>query len=206
MTSVRLAVDGASKGNPGASGIGVVIYNEAGEVIREIGEYIGETTNNVAEYSALIRGLKEALKLGARKIRVTTDSELLAKQVGGVYKVRSQHLAVLYYEVKDLFSKFTDARVAHVPRRENAHADRLASDAARRRADYHPEGPVRARAAKKEKAKPAKPATRGPAASKKPAPSKSPRPYAKDKPSRPTKPSIDQQAKSDDKGQLNLWE
>ncbi|MEN6371679.1 MAG: ribonuclease HI family protein [Armatimonadota bacterium] len=203
MTSVRLAIDGASKGNPGAAGIGVVIYNEAGEVIKEIGEYIGETTNNVAEYSALIRGLKEALKLGVKQIRVTTDSELLAKQVGGVYKVRAEHLAVMYYEVKELFSHFPDARIAHVPRRENAHADRLASDAARRRADYHPEGP--ARAAKKEKAKPAKPSSRGSSAAKKSTPSKSPRQFGKDKPSRPAKPS-DQQTKSVEKEQLNLWE
>lgn len=200
MTSVRLAVDGASKGNPGAAGIGVVIYNEAGEVIREIGEYIGETTNNVAEYTALIRGLKEALKMGVRKIRVTTDSELLAKQIGGVYKVRAQHLAVYYYQVKDLFKKFEEARVAHVPRRENAHADRLASDAARRRADYHPKGPVKARA---EKSKASKSTSRSGA---KPAPSKALRQSAKDKPARPAQPSVKPQAKSDDEGQLNLWE
>jgi len=200
MTSVRLAVDGASKGNPGAAGIGVVIYNEAGEVIREIGEYIGETTNNVAEYTALIRGLKEALKMGVRKIRVTTDSELLAKQIGGVYKVRAQHLAVYYYQVKDLFKKFEEARVAHVPRRENAHADRLASDAARRRADYHPKGPVTARA---EKSKASKSTSRSGA---KPAPSKALRQSAKDKPARPAQPSVKPQAKSDDEGQLNLWE
>lgn len=203
MTSVRLAVDGASKGNPGAAGIGVVIYNEDGEVIHEIGEYIGETTNNVAEYSALIRGLKEALKMGVRKIRVTTDSELLAKQIGGVYKVRAQHLAVYYYQVKDLFKKFEEARVAHVPRRENAHADRLASDAARRRADYHPAGPVKARAEKSKPSKPAKPTSRG---SAKPASSKSPRSSAKGKPTKPARPSIEPQAKSGDEGQLNLWE
>ncbi|HOM73239.1 MAG TPA: reverse transcriptase-like protein, partial [Armatimonadota bacterium] len=72
MTSFSIAIDGASKGNPGAAGIGVVLCDDAGNLILEISEYIGETTNNVAEYTALIRGLEEALKLGAESIRIST--------------------------------------------------------------------------------------------------------------------------------------
>lgn len=139
MKTFSIAIDGASRGNPGAAGIGVVIYDEAGTVIREIGEYIGTTTNNVAEYSALIRGLEEALRMGAKSVRVQTDSELLARQVSGIYRVKAAHLAELYQKVRALFSQFPEARVVHVRRELNAHADRLASDAARRRADYKPE-------------------------------------------------------------------
>lgn len=145
MKYLTIAVDGASKGNPGAAGIGVVVYNEAGEVVKEIGEYIGMTTNNVAEYTGLIRGLEEALKLGAESIRIQTDSELLVKQIAGIYKVKAPHLAEMYHEARLLLSKFQDAQIGHVPRGQNAHADRLASDAARRRADYVPGGPAKAK-------------------------------------------------------------
>jgi ribonuclease HI len=137
-----ISIDGASRGNPGPGGIGVVIYNGAGEVIREVGEYIGETTNNVAEYTALIRGLEESLKLGGTSIRIQTDSELLARQISGVYRVRSAHLAEYYYKARGLLAKFKDAQIAHVPRKDNAHADRLASDAARRRADLRSPKPT----------------------------------------------------------------
>ena len=144
---LRIAIDGASRDNPGAAGIGVVVYNDDDEVVREIGEYIGETTNNVAEYKALIRGLEEALRMGAREIYVQTDSELLARQVSGIYRVKSANLMPLYIQARSLFSKFKEARVVHVRRELNAHADRLASDAARRRTDYRPDGrPGRSRA------------------------------------------------------------
>ncbi len=132
-SSLWIAVDGASKGNPGAAGIGVVIHDEAGEVIQEIGEYIGETTNNVAEYSALIRGLEAALDHGAASVRITTDSELLAGQIAGQYKVKSQTLLPLHEQAKALLSRFASAQIRHVPRAENARADRLASDAASNR-------------------------------------------------------------------------
>jgi ribonuclease HI len=135
MTSFVIHVDGASRGNPGAAGIGVVVCDESGKVVREIGEYIGQTTNNVAEYTALIRGLEEVLRLGGKSIMIHTDSELLARQIAGIYRVRAPHLAELYSRARALLSKFPDAKIGHVPREHNAHADRLASDAARRRAD-----------------------------------------------------------------------
>ncbi len=164
MKQLVVAVDGASRGNPGAAGIGVVIYSDKGDVVKEIGEYIGQTTNNVAEYKAMIRALQEALRLGATDIRVQTDSELLARQVSGIYRVRAPHLAELYYEVKSLFAQFQEARVVHVRRELNAHADRLASDAARRRADYSPEGGAKAaKAAARKRKSPTPKKTSGPA-------------------------------------------
>ena len=130
MKQYFIAIDGASKGNPGPAGIGVVIYKPGGKVVREICEYIGETTNNVAEYTALIRGLEAALALGATSVQVKTDSELLARQVSGVYKVKASHLAVLSERVRQLMEQFHDASISHVPREENKPADILASKAA----------------------------------------------------------------------------
>lgn len=135
MSMFAIAVDGASKGNPGAAGIGVVVYNETGEILAEISEYIGEATNNVAEYSALLRGLREVLSLGGTSIRISTDSELMVKQIVGVYKVKSPHLVAYYQDAKSLLSQFKDAKIRHVPREQNVLADKLASGAATRKRD-----------------------------------------------------------------------
>jgi ribonuclease HI len=133
VISVQLAIDGASRGNPGAAGIGVVICDEAGHSLLEMGEYIGETTNNVAEYTALVRGLEEARKLGATSIVIQTDSELLARQIRGVYRVKSPNLVDLYQDAISLLGQFDEAKIGHVPREENTRADKLASESARRR-------------------------------------------------------------------------
>ncbi len=130
MNRAIIAVDGASKGNPGPAGIGVVISDESGRVLREIGEYIGETTNNVAEYTALIRALAEALEMGFSQASVQTDSELMAKQLSGQYKVRNDGIIPLYIKVKDLLSRFNTATVTHVLREKNKQADSLASRSA----------------------------------------------------------------------------
>lgn len=148
MSEFTIAVDGASKGNPGAAGIGVVVYNKYEEVVQEVSEYIGEATNNVAEYSALIRGLEEALELGATSIRIRTDSELMTKQIAGQYRVKSEHLSELYQQARVLLARFKDAKIGHVPREENKHADKLASDAASRR--NNSKAPVVKKAQKKE--------------------------------------------------------
>lgn len=163
MRSVTMAVDGASRGNPGAAGIGVVIYDENGTVLKEIGEYIGITTNNVAEYKALIRGLEESLKLGATSITIQTDSELLAKQIAGVYRVKAPHLAELFAQARAHFVKFKEARIGHVYRNENAHADRLASDAARRKADLRQPATIKFTDTEKKPAQKPKPKPTSPA-------------------------------------------
>src|SRR2546425_657633 len=115
-----LMVDGASRGNPGPSAIGVVVKDAQGQVVKEINEYIGKGTNNVAEYRALIRALEEAKALGARSIEVRSDSELLVSQLQGNYKVKSPDLGPLYLDVVRLLRDFDRHAVVKIPRGENA--------------------------------------------------------------------------------------
>lgn len=124
-----LHTDGAAKGNPGPSGVGIVLYkgSDTTEPIAAFGEYIGETTNNVAEYKALIRGLKEALERGADRIEARTDSELMARQIAGRYKVNAPQILPLHGEACRLLSRFEKASVVHVLRGKNALADKLAN-------------------------------------------------------------------------------
>jgi secondary thiamine-phosphate synthase enzyme len=126
----RIAVDGASKGNPGPAGIGVVITDEAGKVLREISEYIGEATNNIAEYSALLCALAEALEIGLSHVSIQTDSELMAKQINGQYRVKNEGIVPLYESALGLLGKFKSVSLTHVPREKNTRADKLASRAA----------------------------------------------------------------------------
>src|SRR2546428_399924 len=93
-----LTIDGASRGNPGPSAIGIVIKNAQGKVLKEIGEHIGEFTNNVAEYRALLRALEEAKTMGAASVEVRSDSDLLVSQLQGSYKVKSPDLGPLYLD------------------------------------------------------------------------------------------------------------
>lgn len=130
MKRAIIAIDGASKGNPGPAGIGVVICDEAGSVIREISDFIGTATNNFAEYTALIRGLSEALHMGIGHVVVNTDSELMARQISGRYRVKNEGILPLYESVLDLMAKFQTISVNHVTRDKNKQADKLASKAA----------------------------------------------------------------------------
>ncbi len=125
---LHLFIDGASKGNPGAAGIGVLLTTPDGETVAEIGESIGHATNNVAEYRALIRGLQEALARGAGRVTVQTDSQLLARQVEGRYKINAPHLRALREEAVALCRQFTGGvTVTHVLRGDNTRADALAN-------------------------------------------------------------------------------
>lgn len=130
MKQAIISVDGASKGNPGPAGIGVVIRDESGMVLKEIGEYIGEATNNVAEYTALIRALSETLALGFTHASIQTDSELMAKQINGQYRVKNEGILPLFQTAVDLMRKFNSATITHVLRERNKLADKLASEAA----------------------------------------------------------------------------
>jgi secondary thiamine-phosphate synthase enzyme len=130
MKRATIAVDGASKGNPGPAGIGIVIADESGKVIAEISEYIGQSTNNVAEYTALVRGLSEALHMGFEHAVIATDSELMARQLSGKYRVKSPDIAPLFDSVLDLMGRFKTVSVNHVTRDKNKQADKLASKAA----------------------------------------------------------------------------
>ena len=126
MNSLDIYIDGASKGNPGPSGIGVVICR-SGETIKNIASYIGNTTNNVAEYTALIYALQEALILKAQTLNINTDSQLLFRQINKVYKVKSQNILGLYNQALHLISAFKHVSIKDIPRQENRGADRLAT-------------------------------------------------------------------------------
>jgi len=120
-------IDGASKGNPGLSGIGVLVLDERGEEIKKISEKIGDTTNNVAEYKALLRGIAECRKLGFSSARFFTDSQLLARQINGLYKIKDEKLKSLYVKIKGELLSFKNWEVTHIPREENFIADKLAN-------------------------------------------------------------------------------
>ncbi len=127
-SATEVYVDGASSSNPGNAGIGVVVKQD-GKIVKELSEYIGIATNNVAEYLALIRGLKTLSELGIKSAIVYSDSELVVKQINGEYTVRSQDLLKLYKEVKKLAERFEKLEIYHIERDKNKHADMLAKRA-----------------------------------------------------------------------------
>jgi ribonuclease HI len=123
----RLYSDGACRGNPGEGGAGAVITDATGNVVWEGREYLGRCTNNIAEYKALILGLRGALASGFKTLDVYMDSELLARQINGSYRVKNENLKVLMQHVRGLLASFDSVEVKHVLRCHNAHADRLAN-------------------------------------------------------------------------------
>ncbi len=129
MNKVILNVDGASRGNPGPSAIGVMIKNENREVIARISQTIGITTNNQAEYQALIAGLKKAISLGARQVILNSESELMVKQIQGSYRVKNVDIKPLYSEVVELAYSLSSFQIICVPREHNREADELANKA-----------------------------------------------------------------------------
>ena len=128
MKEIEIYIDGASKGNPGPSGIGVVIYRD-GQTIKNISSFIGNATNNIAEYTALIYGLEEALMLRAGVLKINTDSQLLYRQLNKVYKVKNPNILGLYNRVIHLMSAFKKVSVNNIPRENNRGADKLANKA-----------------------------------------------------------------------------
>jgi ribonuclease HI len=122
-----LWTDGAARGNPGPAGIGAIIKSSTGEVLFTGSEYLGHTTNNVAEYKAVLLGLEGALGLGLTRIEVRADSELLIKQLKGEYRVKSAGLKPLFDEAKKLIVRFASVKLTHIRRELNGEADRLAN-------------------------------------------------------------------------------
>ncbi len=123
--AATLFVDGGARGNPGPAGAGVML--EEGEKVVRFGEYLGEATNNVAEYKALLLGLQAAIDMGVRELEIRSDSELMVRQLNGQYKVKSPVLMDLYFSAIKLLSGFRKSSLKHVPREENKEADRLAN-------------------------------------------------------------------------------
>jgi len=126
-----LHTDGASLGNPGPSGAGGVIETPDGETLEEFHEHLGTATNNVAEYEAVRIGLEKARGYGARRVRVFMDSELVANQLRGTYKIKHPGLLDAYLRIEPLLRGFDDVAFETVPREENRRADRLAQTGAR---------------------------------------------------------------------------
>ncbi len=119
--------DGASRGNPGKAGIGVIIYDKDYHHIEKLCQFIGESTNNIAEYQAMILAAREALAYRAKKVTFKTDSELLVRQLNGTYRVKSPGILPLYSELISLLNKIPSWRICHVRREENVEADALAN-------------------------------------------------------------------------------
>jgi ribonuclease HI len=124
---ITVEFDGGSRGNPGHAGIGIVLRAADGTPLITLGRYIGRATNNVAEYQALITGLQKARELGAKKLLIRGDSELIIKQMKGEYRVRHPELKPLYEEAYQLLHQFKEAKLEHNLRHKNALADKLAN-------------------------------------------------------------------------------
>lgn len=125
----RLFTDGAARGNPGPAGAGAVIVNAEGHIVAKVGKFLGDSTNNVAEYMGLILGLKRAKAMGIKELDVLADSELMVKQLSGEYAVKAEHLKPLHLEAEALLKGFADVTVRHIPREENSAADAMSNRA-----------------------------------------------------------------------------
>ena len=124
---VIICVDGASRGNPGPAAIGATIKDEQGRLITRISQGIGLTTNNQAEYRAVIAALEKAVRLGAKQVELNSDSEFVVKQIKGEYRVKKATLKPLYQRVKQLQNYLESFTINHIPRQQNREADRLAN-------------------------------------------------------------------------------
>jgi ribonuclease HI len=124
-----LYCDGASRGNPGQAGAGAVLIDGCGDIRGQYGEYLGQTTNNVAEYQGLLLGLKMARELGVKRMQVFADSQLLVRQLNRQYRVKAPHLLPLYNAAQQALKDFEIHAITHVPRELNHLADRLANAA-----------------------------------------------------------------------------
>ena len=122
-------VDGGARGNPGPSGVGVVITDPDGTELARANDYIGVATNNAAEYRALLLGLERALQLGAREVEVVNDSQLVARQLTGQYRVKSADLRPLFEQAREALGEFEQWAVRSVPREQNEVADELVNEA-----------------------------------------------------------------------------
>jgi ribonuclease HI len=133
--TITLEFDGGSRGNPGPAGIGIVLRAADGTPLVTLGRFIGRATNNVAEYRALITALQKAKELGARKILIRGDSELIIRQMRGEYRVKHPDMKELYEEAQSVVSDFDAVKIEHNLRHKNELADKLANLAMDRKTD-----------------------------------------------------------------------
>ena len=127
--SFKLQFDGASEPNPGASGIGWVLYDPGGTLIFKGSKFIGFATNNQAEYQALIHGIQNACELGIQHITIEGDSLLVVNQIKGLWKIKDLKLIKLHADAKDILRKFQSYSIQHIPRNMNSEADLLSKEA-----------------------------------------------------------------------------
>ncbi len=120
-------IDGASRGNPGPAGVGVIIYDDKKKLVDELCEYIGKTTNNVAEYRALLKALSRARSIGAEVLTIYSDCELLVRQMAGDYRVKDKTLKDFYQEARENLKNFKKVDIRYIARKKNKRADRLAN-------------------------------------------------------------------------------
>ena len=129
IDNVVIYTDGAARGNPGPAAIGVVLKDEKDNVITTISRRLSPTTNNQAEYRAVIAGLEKAIELGAKKVAVKSDSRLIVEQINGQFKIKNTALRPLYQEVVRLIGSLQGFSVSYIPRNQNTAADALANKA-----------------------------------------------------------------------------
>ena len=123
INSVTINVDGASRGNPGPSGIGYCIRDESGKIIERGGEFIGFATSRVAEYCAMRKGIERAIELNIKTVHFISDSLMVINQLNGIFSVKNQDIIPIYHEIKNRLENFSAVSFSHVPRSENAIAD-----------------------------------------------------------------------------------
>ena len=129
MGKLTVNVDGGARGNPGPAAIGVVVRNDDGAIVEAVGETIGKTTNNVAEYKALLRGIELAAAHGATEVHLIGDSQLIVRQVEGRYKVKDEKMKPLHAKAKEMLAGFDKWSIEDVRRAQNADADALVNKA-----------------------------------------------------------------------------
>ncbi len=129
MKRIDIYVDGGSRGNPGPAGIGCVLYDESRKKIKDFYKYIGLATNNIAEYNAVIYGLQEALFQKIDEARLFLDSELVAQQLEGEYRVKDAKIKPLFEQALHLISGFKKVEIKHIDREKNKEADKLVNKA-----------------------------------------------------------------------------
>jgi ribonuclease HI len=129
VRALRVFSDGAARGNPGPAGAGAVLTLPSGEVVERLGLFLGRQTNNYAEYMGAILGLRRAQTLGAEEVELVADSQLLIRQLGGQYRVKSPTLRPLHQEAQQLLAHFRRHQLSHVPREENTEADGMSNRA-----------------------------------------------------------------------------
>jgi ribonuclease HI len=146
MPTFYMQFDGGSRGNPGPAGVGVTLADENGKNVYELGEFLGTCTNNVAEYTGLIRGIEAAIAYKADRLVIQADSELVVRQIKGIYRVKSPDLKPLYEKAVGLMKRIRQVDIGHVYRHMNSRADALANMAMDQRKKIEPLGPLPAAA------------------------------------------------------------